>query len=154
VEPAPRYGDFESDSQNAKYNKSWTSWQAFEVFRRDVEVQDAVEFLKVKTNTGGDRYLSRLVFLCSRHGSGGAKEYTRLHPEWKDRKVGSKIIKCPASLTVKTYMNIETVLGIYDAEHNHPVGDENLRYLRISGDTREWIAGMVRLGVKSTEIVS
>ena len=98
--------------------------------------------------------MSWLVFVCSRYGTGGAKEYVRLHPEWMDRKVGSKITKCPASLTVKTYMNTETILGIYDAHRNHPIGDDNLRYLRISGDTREWIAGIMQLGVKATEITS
>ena len=153
-EPVFRYGDFKSDSQNAKYNMTWPSWPAFELFLHDTQTQNAVEFLKVQTTSGGEWYMSRILFYCSRHGTGGTKSYTRLHPNWKDRKIGSKLTKCSASLKVKTYHGTETVLGIYDDEHNHPTGKDNLRYTRISLETRQWIAGMVRLGVKATEIVS
>ena len=81
--------------------------------------------------------MSRILFYCSRHGSGGIKSYTRsqLHPNWKDHKNGSKLTKCSASLMVKTYHGPETVLGIYDDEHNHPTGKYNLRYTQISAET-------------------
>ncbi|KJA13627.1 hypothetical protein HYPSUDRAFT_117863, partial [Hypholoma sublateritium FD-334 SS-4] len=59
-----------------------------------------------------------------------------------------------ASLTVKSYPGTSFILGIYDSEHNHPLGNENLRFTRISTSTREWIAGMLRLNVKTDHIVN
>ncbi|KAF8956365.1 hypothetical protein BDZ97DRAFT_1645306, partial [Flammula alnicola] len=46
------------------------------------------------------------------------------------------------------------ILGIYDLEHNHPLGNENLRFTRISPSTRDWIAGMVRMKVKTDHILA
>ncbi|KAF7371682.1 hypothetical protein MVEN_00024400 [Mycena venus] len=46
-----------------------------------------------------------------------------------------------------------TVLGNYTVEHNHPVGNENLRFTRISHETREYIAGLLRLKVSPNFIL-
>ena len=42
----------------------------------------------------------------------------------------------------------------HDAVHNHETGNANLPYVRISTETREFIAGLLRLGVESFHIVS
>jgi len=61
---------------------------------------------------------------------------------------------CPCSLRVKTYPGSSTVLGFYDAVHNHETGSANLPYVRISAEIREFIAGLLRLGVEPSHIVS
>jgi hypothetical protein len=76
----------------------------------------------------------------------------KMNPHWV-RKVPSKITGCSASLTVKSYLGTDYLLGIYDAGHNHAVGPENLRLTRISSSTRDWIAALVQTHVKTKEIV-
>ncbi|KAJ6555866.1 hypothetical protein B0H19DRAFT_947528, partial [Mycena capillaripes] len=60
---------------------------------------------------------------------------------------------CQCALVVKTYPNVPTVLGNYAEEHNHPLGNANLRYTQISKETREYIAGLLRLKVSPSHIL-
>lgn len=98
-------------------------------------------------------YLSREYYVCARHGTGGTKSYAKKHDDWS-RKIPSKITHCTASLVIKSYPDKQYLLGIYDSEHNHPLGYQNIRFTRISPSTRDWIAGMVRMKVKTNHIVS
>ncbi|KAF8074779.1 hypothetical protein FPV67DRAFT_1364291, partial [Lyophyllum atratum] len=82
----------------------------------------------------------------------GEKDYIKKHPTWYF-KIPPKRTNCEASLSVKTYHDTPTVLGIYESAHNHPIGGQNLRYTRISGPTCDWIAGMVRMKVQSDHIL-
>lgn len=151
--PAQRYGDYQSDLDSRKFNKSWPSWEAFEAFLVKEQETHLVELRKVQTASGADRYSFRTFYVCSRHGTGGKKDYQKKNPDW-NRKIPTKRTDCACSLTVKTYPGTDAVLGIYHSEHNHPLGNQNLRFTRISNDTREWIAGMVRMRVQSDHIVS
>ncbi|KAF8149018.1 hypothetical protein BJ912DRAFT_831475, partial [Pholiota molesta] len=83
-----------------------------------------------------------------RGGTGGQKAYDKLYLE-RQQKIGTKVTGCGCSLTVKKYHERDTVLGIYKDEHDHPIGNKNLRYTRLSNETREWIASMVRTGVQA-----
>jgi hypothetical protein len=93
-----------------------------------------------------------MVYVCAHYGTGG-KDYEKKHPGWS-RKVPSKATDCPCSLKIKKYHNTSVILGKYHRNHNHPIGADNLRFTRISDATRDWIAGMVRMKVKSNHIVS
>ncbi|KAJ7110912.1 hypothetical protein C8R44DRAFT_533129, partial [Mycena epipterygia] len=48
---------------------------------------------------------------------------------------------------------LSTVLGNYSAGHNHPIGNANLRFTQIPKDTREYIAGLLRLKVMPEHIL-
>ncbi|KAJ7909815.1 hypothetical protein B0H13DRAFT_2329957 [Mycena leptocephala] len=52
-----------------------------------------------------------------------------------------------ALFLVKQYPGIETILGMYSAEYDHPLGNANLRFTQIPQETREYIAGLLRLKV-------
>ncbi|KAK6996230.1 hypothetical protein R3P38DRAFT_2566036, partial [Favolaschia claudopus] len=91
-------------------------------------------------------------FVCSRKGTGGVKTYAKAHPEWKQKQESMRT-DCPCVLLVKTYPNVSTVLGNYTDEHNHDLGNQNLRFTRISKETREYIAGLLRLKVSPNHIV-
>ncbi|KAE9393622.1 hypothetical protein BT96DRAFT_776638, partial [Gymnopus androsaceus JB14] len=56
-------------------------------------------------------------------------------------------------LTIKTYLDTKTILGKYNESHNHEIGNANLRFTRISKETRELIAGLLRSGVSSDNIL-
>jgi hypothetical protein len=62
-------------------------------------------------------------------------------------------LQCPGSLRVKSYPGSQAVLGFYDAVHNHETGKANLPYVRFSAETREFIAGLLRLHVEPPHIV-
>jgi hypothetical protein len=151
--PKIRYGDYDSDWQSGKY--AWESWEAFERFLEKEEETGSIELRKVKAITGAERYVKRTQYVCACAGTGGQKGYTKKNLDW-DRKVKSKLTECPCSLIVKTYHGVDDVhhvLGNYRADHNHPMGQDNLKYTRLSLKTRNWIAAMVRGKVDSGHIV-
>lgn len=147
-----RYGDFLSDSQSGRYTLSWQSWEEFSLFLAQEQASNSIELRKATTRSGALRYVERIVYVCARYGTGGIKKHEKKHPEWS-RKVPTKLTDCPCSLKVKTYHGTDIVLGKYSADHNHSTGVDNLRFTRISNTTHEWIAGLVRMKVKSDHIV-
>jgi len=146
------YGDYLSDSQSGRYNKSWCSWEEFLSFLSQEQALNSIELRRVSSKTGAARYMERIVYVCARYGTGGEKDYEKKHPGWS-RKVPTKVTDCPCSLKVKKYYDTSVILGKYSGDHNHPIGVDNLRFTRISDATRDWIAGMVRMQVKSDHIV-
>jgi hypothetical protein len=150
----PTLGNFSYDVRSLKYNMLWGSWQDFDLFLAQEQLDLSVEFHKVQTRAGNKgKYTQRHYYVCARHGTGGSKAgYMKKNPHW-ERKVPSKITGCSASLTVKSYPGTDYLLGVYDAGHDHAVGPENLRFTRISSSTRDWIAALVRTHVKTKEIV-
>ncbi|KAJ7872655.1 hypothetical protein B0H14DRAFT_2570159 [Mycena olivaceomarginata] len=99
----------------------------------------------VKTYTGTQVYDNRYRFVCSRKGTGGLKAYTKV-PDWSHKRE-SKRTDCPCVLIVNEYPGVATVLENYTNEHNHPLGNENLRFNQIPKETREYIAGLLQLHV-------
>ena len=61
---------------------------------------------------------------------------------------------CWSCLTIKLYLNTETILGKYEDQHNHALGDDNLRFLRLSKRIRNLVMDLVHIGVDSKAIVS
>ncbi|KAJ7340844.1 hypothetical protein DFH08DRAFT_619576, partial [Mycena albidolilacea] len=82
----------------------------------------------------------------------GFKPYTKLHPEWNQKRKSMRT-DCQCVLLVKTYPGVSTVLGNYKDEHNHALGNENLRFTQISKEAREYIAGLLRLKVSPNHIL-
>ncbi|KAJ6475881.1 hypothetical protein DFH09DRAFT_849576, partial [Mycena vulgaris] len=83
----------------------------------------------------------------------GEKLYIKLHPAW-NRKRGAKRTACQCVLLVKQYPGTDIVLGSYSDKHDHPLGNANLPYTQIPKDTKEYIAGLLRLKVSPDHIVS
>ncbi|KAJ7707069.1 hypothetical protein B0H16DRAFT_1241774, partial [Mycena metata] len=53
----------------------------------------------------------------------------------------------------RQYPGIATVLGNYKDKHNHELGNANLRFISISKETREYIAGLLRMKVSPDHIL-
>lgn len=73
--------------------------------------------------------------------------------QW-ERKIPSKKTGCRCRLTVKRYPQTEAMLRKYEDQHGHPLGDDNLRFLRLSGKIRDLLMDMVYIGIDSKTIVS
>ncbi|KAJ7806691.1 hypothetical protein B0H14DRAFT_2381789 [Mycena olivaceomarginata] len=148
----PPAGSFEYDRVSDKYHLSWGSWHAFEAWRTEEERSKCIELRLVNTFYGLPEFEQQLRFICSRAGTGGVKNYAKLHPEW-NRKIPSKRTDCKCTLQVKQYPGTSTILGQYSDIHDHPTGNENLRFTQIPKETREYIAGLLRLKVVPEHIV-
>ncbi|KAJ7636454.1 hypothetical protein FB45DRAFT_742753 [Roridomyces roridus] len=116
------------------------------------EANKSIQFGSNGTVTKLPQYEAKTRYVCTRGGTGGKKAYIRTAPK-RARKIASKRTECGCSLTVKRYPGRTTVLGRYIEDHDHPLGRENLPYTRIPKETREFIAGMLRLKVSSEKIL-
>ncbi|KLO15295.1 hypothetical protein SCHPADRAFT_824894, partial [Schizopora paradoxa] len=52
------------------------------------------------------------------------------------------------------YPGSSLVLGKYSDTHSHPIGNENLRYTRLSEETKESIAHLLEMHIEPSHIVS
>ncbi|KAJ7202556.1 hypothetical protein GGX14DRAFT_330437, partial [Mycena pura] len=140
----PAIGSFEYDLASSKYQHRWDNWVKFQEWLLQEQQQQCIELRLVNTYRRMPAYERKCRYVCSRAGTGGIKPYTRRHPEW-NQKLGSKRTGCECSLLVKEYPGISTVLGHYSNAHNHQIGNENLPYTQIPKETKEYIAGLLRL---------
>lgn len=146
-------GSFEYDVEKAKFSHRWESLTEFQAWLRKEEQKHGIEFsIKQRVPAPNDLYEQTVYYVCARQGSGGKSKYVKKNPEWT-RKVPAKRTGCSAKVTIKTYLTTKAVLGNYMDEHDHGVGDANLRFTRISRDTRVRIAEMLRMKVDTTHIV-
>jgi hypothetical protein len=65
----------------------------------------------------------------------------------------SKKTGCRCQITIKIYSNTPTVLGRYDADHDHDVGSDNIAYTRMSLAARDQINMMLTQQIDNKEIV-
>ena len=84
--------------------------------------------------------------------SGGNKPYNKKHPE-RNRKMDSKKTGCRCQITIKIYSNTPTVLGQYDADHDHDIGSDNIAYTQMSLTARDQINMMLTQQIDNKEIV-
>ncbi|KAK6971284.1 hypothetical protein R3P38DRAFT_3242736 [Favolaschia claudopus] len=152
--PVLAAGSLQHDLSSLKYDLRWNSWREFLTWRDEEQVQKGIQFKRVKVYeyNSNPHFGQQTRFVCSRKGTGGVKNYTKAHPEWKQKQESMRT-DCPCVLLVKTYPNVSTVLGNYTDEHNHDLGNQNLRFTRISKETREYIAGLLRLKVSPNHIL-
>jgi hypothetical protein len=122
----------------------WDSFHDFEVWLAQEQQTHAIKLRLVNTYLNSNHYVRQLRYVCSRGGTGGKKAYVKLHPDW-NRKIQNKGTDCECCLLVKQYPGTPIVLGAYNNDHNHELGNANLRFVRIPKDTREHIAGLLRL---------
>ncbi|KAJ7701052.1 hypothetical protein B0H16DRAFT_1348443 [Mycena metata] len=151
--PAPPAGSYEHDLASGSYPLQWANWDDFHNWRTAEERAQCVELRLAKTYYGLPEFERQCRYVCSRGSTGGIKEYAKLHPDWQ-RKIPSKRTDCMCILLVKQYPGVSLILGNYRSEHNHPIGNANLRFTQISKETKEYIAGLLRLKVAPDHIVT
>ncbi|KAJ7511851.1 hypothetical protein B0H11DRAFT_1700081 [Mycena galericulata] len=130
----------------------WETWSDFQNWIAEEQRSRAIELRLVNTYQGLPEFERQLRYVCSRGGTGGIKTYLKSHPEW-NRKIETKRTDCKCRLLVKQYPGISTVLGDYRDEHDHKLGNANLRFTQIPKETREHIAALLRLKLEPDHIL-
>ncbi|KAJ6490439.1 hypothetical protein DFH09DRAFT_947897, partial [Mycena vulgaris] len=151
--PTPPLGSFQYDSlPSSKYTLRWDDWSSFKTWLLAEQQTLGIELRLVNTYAGLPEYERQCRYVCSRKGTGGIKAYTKLHPNW-NRKRQSKRTDCNAHILVKQYPGTPIILGNYSAAHDHSLGNANLPFTQIPTETREYIAGLLRLKVSPDYIL-
>ena len=70
--------------------------------------------------------------------------------QW-DCTISSKKTGCSCCLVIKLYPDTNTMLDEYEGKHDHPLGDNNLQFLRLSENTRKNISWLCQI-VEDEEI--
>jgi hypothetical protein len=146
-----RQGGFNYDRERGGYVHKWTSLAEFDAWRRQEELAYSIELILSRTGTG-KQFTQKRTYHCSRQQTGGDKHYKKKHLDW-NRKIDGKKAGCRCQITIKLYSHTPTVLGRYDADHDHEVGLANIAYTRMSRAAREEIYVMLAQKINHKEIV-
>jgi hypothetical protein len=65
----------------------------------------------------------------------------------------ANVLGVPCHLTVKTYPGTCEILGMYNQEHTHEIGDANVKFTHLPKDIKDGIAHLLELGVQNGQIV-
>ena len=148
----PRYGSLTYDRQKGDMME-WPNEDKFLAWLSAEEQQKAIKLIVSRTEeSDSPNWQARREFRCSREPSGGKTNQVKKH-DW-DRKIPSKKSGCKSRLIIKKYPNTEVILSKYEGEHDHPIGNDNLRFLRLSSKTRNLVMDLVHTGMGCQAIVS
>jgi hypothetical protein len=146
------HGSYSSDLAAGEYPLSWPSMDAMGLWLRKEERVQFIELrLKEVVQHPHNHWDEKLVYVCARQGTGGVKGYEKKIQH--RQKVPTKRMSCPCRLVVKSYPNMDLVLGRYNGSHSHPVGKDNAKFTRLSQDARILIAEKLRAGISHARIV-
>jgi hypothetical protein len=157
VQKAP-VGSYEHDIADGEYTLKWNSLAEMQFWMRNKERKHTIEFVvkepRHNKNKKGHHWLVKYIYVCARQGSGRKSKYVPKHPD-RVRNVPARRAEdgCPCHLTVKTYPDTTLVLGLYVAEHSHPIGDDNVVYTRIPPHARAEIERLLREGMRPDLVV-
>src|SRR5882762_7927041 len=116
----------------------WANEDAFWAWLAAEEWKHAIELVVSQVeHSKSPIWRERRLLKCVRGFTGGKREYQRTMAS--ERKIPSKKTGCRCRLTVKSYPHTETILGWYEDKHDHPIGDENLRFTRMSDTTKKLV---------------
>ena len=136
------------------FSLEWESKEAFKDWLDNEQTAQSIELRPSKIEHGSVLYTTNQIFRCTCNGTGGFKAYQK--KTTCERKIKSKRIAggCPCHVQIKTYPHTAIVLGKYITNHSHPIGMDNLKFIRMRDSTREMIASMLRYGKNDKDIVS
>ena len=139
------------------YNLKWGNQSELDAWLRKETESKTIEFVRKEIRRNKDQTTSRQwnerhIYVCGRGFTGGKKVYTKKHT-WT-RKVPLKhTTGCPCRLTIAYYPHTTMLLGKYNDEHTHELGNQNARFTCLPKDTREEIERLLRLGVEPKKVV-
>jgi hypothetical protein len=148
----PPYGSLTYDREKGEMLE-WPNEDEFLAWLAAEEQGKAIQLIVSRTEeSDSPNWRARCEFRCSRELSGGKTD--REKKLNFDRKIPSKKTGCKCRLIIKQYPNTEVILGKYMGEHDHLLGGDNLRFLRLSHKVRNLVMDMVCTGMGCQAIVS
>ena len=147
-------GSINYDWENG-HDTEWELMEEFHQWRENEERAHGIELRLVHTvsSNGSAVYTASQLWVCSRQGTGGEKNYKRT-TERKSRVERKRLGEgCPCQVRIKIYPHTPMILGKYSPEHSHQTGKSNLKHVRIRVPAREHIMELIRLGLMDKEIV-
>jgi len=131
----------------------WENEDEFLVWLAAEEYRSTFKFIVSHTEESkSPNWRARRLYRCSREFSGGQLDRENAN-QW-DRKIPSKKTGCGCRLVIKQYPHTDTILSKYEGKHDHPLGDDNLRFLRLSEKTKTLVMEMIHTRIDSKAIVS
>ncbi|GJE86453.1 hypothetical protein PsYK624_025330 [Phanerochaete sordida] len=157
--PSPRGGSFQFDSRPNRLPLEWSSEAEFHSWLAAEQASNSVEFVVRNTRYPKSDALKQLwtkeiTYVCGRAATGGRKSYIKKTS--REQKLSSKKIPggCTAKIVFKSYPTTLSVRGKYISSHTHATGDDNLKFTRVSRETRARIAALLRQGLEPKLVVS
>lgn len=149
----PPYGSITYDREKGAMPLEWENEAEFLAWLVAEEHDKAIRLIVSRTEeSDSPNWRARRVFRCSREFSGGKPH--REGANQSNRKIPTMKTGCRCRLTIKMYPHTDTILGKYETQHNHALGDDNLRFLRLSDGIRVRVMEMIHMGMDSKAIVS
>ncbi|KAF8711777.1 hypothetical protein RHS03_01645, partial [Rhizoctonia solani] len=126
---------FVSNNPGDGYNLTFQSLAEFEEWRQQEEEMYTIEFVRGDSHgsrSNPPRFKEHVKLVCARHSRRGRKQYVKKYPERIRKLPNRKIdgIGCPASICYKTYINTSIVRVMYQREHSHSIGPDNLPFTK------------------------
>ena len=91
------------------------------------------------------------LYRCAREFTSRKKDQQKTTKS--ERAIPLKKTGCRCHLTIKMYPHTGKILRKYYEEHNHMIGDENLRFTKLSDTTKDLVMGLAHAGVHTKAIV-
>jgi hypothetical protein len=150
-DPVP-CGSITYDREKGGMTREWANKAEFLAWLAAEQSEKSIDLVVSKVRQSDSPiWRERRVFMCAREYTGGKQDRVKVN-QW-ERTIPSKKTGCRCRLTIKQYLNTETILGKYEDQHDHAIGDDNLRFTRLSDATKDLVRQMVHTGVHSKAIV-
>ncbi len=147
-----QHGSITYDRKKAGMMQEWANKDKFLAWLAAKESEKAIELIVSQVEwSDSPIWWEWHMLKCSREYMGGKQDCENVN-QW-ERKIPSKKTGCRCCLTIKRYPHTETILGKYEDQHDHALGDENLQFTRLSDATKELVMQMVHTGVDPKAIV-
>ena len=141
------------DCKEGRMTLEWAYEAEFLAWLVAEESEKTIELSVSKTlQSDSSDWWEQHVLWCSHEFMGGKYNYQNKN-QW-ERKIPLKKTSCQCHLTIKWYLQMEAMLGKYEDQHDHPLSDDNLQFIRLSGKIRNLVMDMVYIGIDSKIVVS
>ena len=152
-----RYGSISHNRKHRKMEQEWENEESFLTWLAAEEAKHSIELIVSNVaRSDSPFWWERRILKCSREYMGGHPDQQSgsSTPEERNRKIPSKKTGCRCRLTLKFNRHTEIILGKYESKHNHLLGDNNLRFTRLTDRTKDLVLVMLTMGIDAKTIVS
>ena len=151
-------GNFKVNSEKESFPEAITVYNYLEFIVREETSKNiklnVYSTYRPKTKTGQNDLERKLeytkVYHCSRNGE------SRLRPNSTVKvnriKQMSKVGNCPCRLEIKKYVDNDKLEVTYNSLHSHPIGIDNVKFIRVSSEFREKVKEMFKAEISVRKV--